>query len=246
MPLTPLRCRPKRRLRRVGVRQWPRARFRRAALASAAVRPHGQGVSASGPACNATRHGSEASSIPGRSPVAAWPQESTRQPPRRSSYEPPSDSMWLIVPSAGRLPARHRDYGGSGTGLRLSAPTSASADHAACGSSVDGGTIPPRHESRTKISVSTILAATGPKADFAACHYPFRANPHPFAGRVVTGGNRGAARPSPRWPSNARSASYRLPPSQGTAIFARGARPPRHRRGCGGRGPSAMRPGRRG
>ena len=39
----------------------------------------------------------------------------------------------------------------------------------------------------TKNSVSTILAATGPKADFAACHYPFRANPHPFAGRVVTG-----------------------------------------------------------
>ena len=39
-----------RRLRRVGVRQWPRARFRRAAIASAAVRPHGQREIASGPA----------------------------------------------------------------------------------------------------------------------------------------------------------------------------------------------------
>ena len=136
-------------------------------------------VNAPGPACNATRHGSEASSIPGGSPVAAWPQESTRQPPRRLLSEPPSDSMWPIVPSAGRLPARHRDFCDSGTGLRLAAPTSASADHAACGSSVDGGTIPPRHESHTKFSVSTILATTGPKADFGACHYPVRTNPHP-------------------------------------------------------------------
>ena len=50
------------------LRQWPRARFRRAALASVAIRPHGQGVSVPGPACNATRHGSEASSIPGGFP----------------------------------------------------------------------------------------------------------------------------------------------------------------------------------
>ena len=97
-----------RRLRRAGIRQWPRARFRRAALASVAVRPHGRGVSVPGPACNATRLGSEASSIPGGSPVAARPQESARQPPRRLLAEPPSDSMWPIVPSAGRLPARHR------------------------------------------------------------------------------------------------------------------------------------------
>ena len=71
-----------RRLRRVGVRQRPRARFRRAAIASAAVRPHGQGVSVPGLACNATRHGS-ASMDTGGSPIAAWPQESARQPPRR-------------------------------------------------------------------------------------------------------------------------------------------------------------------
>ena len=36
-PVTPLRCRPMRRLRRVIVRQWPRARFRHAAIASTAV-----------------------------------------------------------------------------------------------------------------------------------------------------------------------------------------------------------------
>ena len=96
--------------------------------------------------------------------------------------EPASGSEWPVVPGAGRLPAKHRDDCDSGTGLRLSAPTSASADHAACGSSVDGGTIPPRHESLTKFSVSTILATTGPKADFGACHYPVRTNPHPQRG----------------------------------------------------------------
>ena len=31
------------------------------------------------------------------------------------SSEPPSDSMWLIVPVAGRLPAEHRDCGDNGT-----------------------------------------------------------------------------------------------------------------------------------
>ena len=45
VPCDALRCRPKRRLRRAGVRQGPRARFRRAAIASVALRPHGQGVS---------------------------------------------------------------------------------------------------------------------------------------------------------------------------------------------------------
>ena len=137
--------------------------------------------------------------MPGGSPVAAWPQESARQPPRRSTYEPPSDAMWPNVPAAGRLPARHRDYGGSGTGLRLAAPTSASADHAACGSSVDGGTIPPRHESRTKISVSTILAATGPEADFAACHYPFSRRAPRIADGVVTGVSPARARGDYVW-----------------------------------------------
>ena len=108
-----------------------------------------------------------------------------------ASSEPHPIRTWPIVPVAGRLPARHRDFCDSGTGLRLAAPTSTSADHAACGSSVDGGTLRRRHESRTRISVSTILTAADPEADFAARHYPFRANPHPFAGRVVTGGMRG-------------------------------------------------------
>ena len=88
--------------------------------------------------------------------------------------EPPPDAMRPVVPVAGRLPARHRDDRDSGTGLRLSAPTSASADYTACGSSVDGGTLPPRHESLTSKILITILATTGPEAAFAACHYPVR------------------------------------------------------------------------
>ena len=92
------------------VRQRPRARFRRAALASVAVLPHGQRVSIPGPACNATRHGSEASSIPGGSPVAAWPQESHAAAASPFGLsEPASGQEWPVVPGAGRLPARHRD-----------------------------------------------------------------------------------------------------------------------------------------
>ena len=77
------------------VRQRPRARFRRAALASVALRPHGQRECAS-PAPLATPRATarRLHEIPGGSPVAAWPQESTRQPPRRLLSEPPSVSMW--------------------------------------------------------------------------------------------------------------------------------------------------------
>ena len=82
----------------------------------------------------------------GVSPVAAWPQESAQQPPRCSTGEPPSDSDMARRALAGRLPARHRDFRDSGTGLRLAAPTSASADYAACGSPVNCGTVPRRHE----------------------------------------------------------------------------------------------------
>ena len=91
------------------VRQGPRARFRRAALASVAVHPHGQGVSVPGPACNATRHGSTSLNTGG------FP--GCRVDPRRSRAavaspfgltEPASGSEWPVVPSAGRLPARHR------------------------------------------------------------------------------------------------------------------------------------------
>ena len=55
------------------VRQWPRARFRRAVLASVAVRPHGQGVSAPGPACNATRFAFDCSRLAPWSPEIPAP-----------------------------------------------------------------------------------------------------------------------------------------------------------------------------
>ena len=75
---------PRRRLRRVVVRQGPRARFRRAAVASVALRPHGQRECTS-PAPLATPRATarRLHERPGGSPVAAWPQESTWQPPRR-------------------------------------------------------------------------------------------------------------------------------------------------------------------
>ena len=94
-----------RRLGRVGVRQWPRARFRRAALASVAVCPHGQGVSVPGPACNATRLGSEASSIPGGFPgrrVATRIRAAAASPFGLS--EPASGSEWPVVPWRGVCP----------------------------------------------------------------------------------------------------------------------------------------------
>ena len=178
-----------RRLRRVGIRQWPRARFRRAALASVAVRPHGQGVSVPGPACNATRHGSEASSIPGGSPVAARPQESARQPPRRLTELSPHPVR--IGPACLRRGVCPHDIAVTaiGTGLRLSAPTSASADYAASGSPVDGGTIPRRHESLTSDLLSNPLAATGPKRRRAASE-PSPAQPRARTHRARRGASR--------------------------------------------------------
>ena len=138
---------------------------------------------------------------------------------------------------AGRLPARHRDNRDSGTGLRLSAPTSASADHAAGGSSVDGGILPPRHESLTRKILITILAAIGPKADFGACHYPFRTNPHPFAGR---GSDRRQPRRAAPEPASAEQRAERIAPA---ASLRRGPSSPRHRRGrrpCARRARSAL------
>ena len=101
---------------------------------SGVCRFHGQGVSVPGPACNATRHGSTSlntGGFPGYR-VATRVRAAAASP--FASTEPPSDAKWLVVPSAGRLPARHRDERDSGTGLRLAAPTSASADNAAPGS----------------------------------------------------------------------------------------------------------------
>ena len=62
---------------------------------------------------------------------------------------------------------------------------------------VDGGTIPRRHESLTTNLLSKPLAATGPKADFAACHYPLSAFRTRNACRVVTGVMRVGPHPSP-------------------------------------------------
>ena len=110
------------------------------------------------------------------------------------------------------------------------APTSASADHAAGGSSMGGGTLPRRHESRTDDLLSNPLAAIGPKAASAACHYPFRPNPPPSAGRAVTGGTRAAPPRSPLRLNDARGASRGPRPSHRRALARRrGTRAPRRR-----------------
>ncbi len=175
------------------VRQGPRARFRRAAIASVALCPHGQRDPLR-PRLqrHAPRLGGfiNPGGFPGRR-VATRIRAAAASPFGLS--EPASGQEWPVVPGAGRLPARHRDFCDSGTGLRLSAPTSASADHAAGGSSVDGGILPPRHESLTSKILITILAAIGPKADFGACHYPVRTDPHPH--RLPGSDRRNRAKP---------------------------------------------------
>ena len=66
-----------------------------------------------------------------------------------------------------------------------------------------GGTLPRRHESLTSFSVSTTLAATGPKAAFGACHYPFSS----FRPRnACQGSDRLARRAAPEPPSAERRA----------------------------------------
>ena len=193
------------------VRQWPRARFRRAALASAAVRPHGQGVSIPGPACNATRHGSTSlntGDFPGCR-VATRVRAAAASP--FGLIEPASGSEWPVVPVAGRLPARHRDERDSGTGLRLAAPTSASADNAASGSLWMAA---PYHRV-TKASRAIFLAIPLP---------PLAARPlvppvtTPFAPIRTRNAGRGSDRrharrppPSPHRPSNPRRTHQRRP-----------------------------------
>ena len=173
-PVTPLRCRPMRRLRRVVVRQRPRARFRRAAIASAAVRPHGRGDPLR-PRCNATRHGLAASCMPGVSP-------GRRSGPERSRAaavspfnlaEPPSGSVWPNVPTARRLPARHRDYRGAALDCALRRPRRLQPTTLPVAALWMAASVPRRHESLTRKVVSRSLAATGSETAFAACHTPF-------------------------------------------------------------------------
>lgn len=59
------------------------------------------------------------------------------------------------------MPATRRDDRDRGTGSRLAPPMPASADYAVCGSPVDGGSVPARHESGMRNLVSKPLAATG-------------------------------------------------------------------------------------
>ena len=107
---------PRRRLRRVVVRQRPRARFRRAAVASVAIRPHGQRECAS-PAPLATPRATarRLHEIPGGSPVAAWPQESTWQPPRRLLFRASIGFDVTHRARGGASARRHRDCGDNGT-----------------------------------------------------------------------------------------------------------------------------------
>ena len=195
------------------VRQGPRARFRRAALASVAVRPHGQGVPPAPlatPRAMARRH-HQYRGVP-RLPLGP------REVPRGSRL-----AVWLERARL-RFGVARRAWGGASAretsrliAIRhLIAPFGAHVGVSRprclwqpCG----GGTIPPRHESLTSFSVSTTLAATGPKAAFAACHYPVRANPHP---QRLPGSDRRHARlephPSPRRRNNPRGASRRARP----------------------------------
>ena len=131
--------------------------------------------------------------------------------------------MWRTVPcdasSTAYAAALQR-----GTGAALVAAFTRRAlrpGNVASGDRCVRGTIAPRHHAGTRNLVSKALGATGPKADFAACHYPFRANPHTFADRVVTAAC-ASSPPSPRRRSHARGASPPPRPSRRSALFARG------------------------
>ena len=222
------------------VRQGPRARFRRAALASVALRPHGQGVSPAPlatPRASARRH-HQSRGVP-RSPRG-------HKNPRGSRL-----AVWLERARL-RFGVARRACGGASAretsrliAIRhLIAPFGAhvGVSRPRCRWQLSGGgTLPRRHESLTRNLVSNPLAATGPKAAMGACHYPFRDARPPTAGWVVTGMRAGPPPRSPRVPSSARGASRRPRPSQVSAAVAR-----RHclravGGGRGGRGPCATR-----
>ena len=194
------------------VRQGPRARFRRAALASVALRPHGQGVSPAPlatPRASARRH-----------------HQSRGVPRLPHGHKNPRGSRLAVWLERARLRfgVARRACGGASAretsrliAIRhLIAPFGAhvGVSRPRCRWQLSGGgTLPRRHESLTRNLVSNPLAATGPKADFGACHYPVRANPHP---QRLPGSDRRHARlephPSPRRRNHPRGASRRARP----------------------------------
>ena len=212
------------------VRQWPRARFRRAALASVALHPHGQRLSPAPlatPRASARRH-HQLRGVP-RSPRG-------HKNPRGSRL-----AVWFERARL-RFGVARRAWGGASARTtsrwiaiwHLIAPFGAHVGVSRprcrwqlCG----GGTIPPRHESLTGNLLSNRLAATGPEAAFGACHYPLpEIRPFPPAG-VVTGARRSEPPLNPRRPNAARGASRRPRPAQAFRLHRNRALPPRQRRG---------------
>lgn len=127
--------------------------------------------------------------------------------------EPPSGSVWPNVPSAGRLPARHRDDRDTAldcalrrprrrqpTTLPLAALWMAAPYHAvtkAARGKLLANPLPPLARRPLLPPVTTPFATSAPTAD-----------------RVVTGGIRAESPPSPRRPNDARGASRRPRPER--------------------------------
>ena len=87
--------------------------------------------------------------------------------------------MRPVVPVARRLPARPCDDGrDSGTGLRLAALTSASADYAACCSSVDSSTVLRRHVPPLAMLLADSLPRLARMPILPPITTPFAAEPH--------------------------------------------------------------------
>ena len=191
------------------VRQRPRARFRRAAVASVALRPHGQRECAS-PAPLATPRATarrlhqipaDTGGLPGRR-VATRIHTAAASP-----FSLRASIGFDVAAACLRQGVCPHDI--AVTAIRhwialFQAPTSASADHAASGSSVDErhSTTPSRE--RHERSSYQDPCRHWPGGRFCRLSLPARRMPHPVAGWVV---DRRQARskppPSPRRRSNA-------------------------------------------
>ena len=125
------------------------------------------------------------------------------------------------MPGAGRLPAKHRDDRDSGTGLRLAAPTSASADHAAGGSSVVAAPYHPVTRASQENFLANSLPPLARRPLFCRLSLPLS----PHARHRRPGSDRRHAQPEPP-PSPRRNAapgtSRRLRRSQESALIASG------------------------